>query len=287
MSEDLFPEIDGEVVASEILMLRADSDHAILVVEGGDDEKLLWNFLDQDCYVVIAEGKCNALAAMGILEVEGVSGVVCVVDRDYDDFLGVNVANDNVIVNSFHDMESMVLRSAALPKVLREFGSIIKLNRINEDGTTVLEVLESFAKPLGVLRLISARDGLSLKFSGLSLRSYARQNLNLDEDKLCRDLKNHSQSHLTIGELRQRLNHELGAEHCPHMICCGHDLTSLLGKALQGLLGTNNATHVEKEKIELALRLAFSWEDFSHTEVFAQLEAWQMVNNGYRILRAA
>lgn len=288
MSESLFPEVDGEVVVSEIMMLRAEKNQAILIVEGGSDEKILGDFIDYDsCSVVISEGKDNALAAIRIADSEGISGVICIVDRDYDDFFDIDVANDNIIVTEHHDMENIVLRSRALEKVLREYGSRTKVERLVAAGNPPFEILVRAGYSLGLLRYISLRDNLRLKFEGLNLRAYSRQNLTLDEERLCRDVCNHSRSALPPADLVARLNAAKGQGHCRYMICCGHDLTSLLGKALQSLIGSNNASISEREEIERYLRLAYSYDDFRISNVYGGLADWQTRNNGYQILRVA
>src|SRR4029077_15380883 len=63
-------------------------------------------------------------------------------------------------------------------------------------------------------------------------------------------------------------------EHDPWRICCGHDLAFALGRALQFLVGTQNAASVSCEQIESRLRLAYGPEDFRATKLFEQIGAW-------------
>jgi hypothetical protein len=288
MSDSLFPEVDNEVVVSEVLMLRAENDKTILVLEGSSDGKLLWEFVDHDhCNVVIAEGKENALAAMTVVRVEGTGGVVCIVDRDYDDFLQIDNACDDVIVTEFHDMEQVVLHSNALSKLLREMGSKPKLDNIAATGRNPLDIVVEAAYPLGLLRYISLRDNLNLKFEGLSFRAFDRRTIQAQDAHLCRDVKNHSRSAIECNDLLLRLHGAKSNDHDKRMMCCGHDLMVLLGKGLLCLFGNQGAQSVEKVEIESRMRLAFSWEDFRSTTVYLDLKKWEESNQEYFVLREA
>lgn len=288
MSETVFPEIDANVVVAEALMLRAESETAILIVEGSSDERMLWDFIDHDrCTMVIAEGKEYATDAVSILVKDGVKGVICLVDRDFDDFLGLNHANDNTIVTSLHDMEMLVVHSQALDKVFREMGSKSKLKRLKDAGETPLARILEAAYPLAVLQLISLRDHLYLKFNGLNLRSFDRKTLLPDEKGLCRDIINHSKSNLAVDDLHTLLVAEKENNYDRPIICCGHNVTELIGKSLQSLLGSKNAVLVTPEEIESRLRLAFSWTDFTETSVYSDVRAWEARNADYRVLRQA
>lgn len=285
MSEIRFEEVDAEVIVSEILMLRTDPEKAMFIVEGGGDEKLLWNVIDHEaCEIIIAEGKENALAAMGIVKKECTPGVICLVDRDYDDFLGINVASDNVIVTEYHDIEQIILRSNALGKILLEMGSKQKVAKLTNGGKSVFEVLVDSAHPLGALRYVALRDKIPLKFKKMSYQSFDRKTIIADKKQMCRDIINHSKCDVNGNDMLDLINEVALQNHDRSMICNGHDLTELLGKALQSLIGSQKAIFVTKEEIESKLRLAFGINDFQKTKIYSDIVAWQQRNADFRVL---
>ncbi|MET0238548.1 MAG: DUF4435 domain-containing protein [Sphingobium sp.] len=285
MSEIRFDEVDPEVIVSEILMLRTDPEKAMFIVEGGSDEKLLWNFIDHEaCEIIIAEGKENALAAMGIVKKECTAGVICLVDRDYDDFLEVDVATDSVIVTEYHDIEQIILRSNALSRILLEMGSQQKIAKLTNGGKSVFEVLVDSAHPLGALRYVALRDKIPLKFKLMSYQSFDRKTIAPDKAKMCRDVINNSRSDVKAADLLTLIQEVTSQNHDRYMMCNGHDLTELLGKSLQSLIGSVKAIFVTKDEIESKLRLAFGISDFKQTKIYLDIVAWQQRNVDFQVL---
>ncbi len=285
MPEVRFEEVDAEAVVSEILMLRADSEKAMFIVEGASDEKLLSNFINREtCEIIIAEGKDKALGAIEILQKESTQGIICLVDRDYDDFFEVNAACDNVIVTEYHDMEQIILRSDALRKLLSEMGSKQKIAKLTNGGKSIFDILVDAAHPLGALRFVALREKIPLKFKEMSFQSFGRKTIAADKSKLCKEVANNSKINVNIAELVESIEEVLSQQHDRYMMCNGHDLTAILGKALQSFIGSNKCIYVTKEEIESKLRLAFEKTDFQRTNIYSYIVSWQQRNLGFRVL---
>jgi hypothetical protein len=61
-----------------------DSGCVFLIVEGSTDKRLYQWFMAEDrCRVIDAQSKKNAVEALAILEDEGVSGILAIVDADF------------------------------------------------------------------------------------------------------------------------------------------------------------------------------------------------------------
>jgi len=112
------------MIASEALMLRASALKTILLVEGTSDDKLLGSFVDKAEYdVVIAYGKVNLLEALEILRRKDAEGIVCLVDADFSRIDGAVIADKDIVVTEFHDLEVSLFHSSAFDRVLSELGS--------------------------------------------------------------------------------------------------------------------------------------------------------------------
>jgi hypothetical protein len=181
----------------------------------------------------------------------------------------------------------MLFASAALDKLLVEFGSTEKIDNFEKlRQTDVRSVLIEAGTKVGYLRWLSQQQRLDLKFDGISYAGFVDQaRLEVDTARLTKTVKDHSQKPAIdeptlirqMGELASPLHDDL-------QVCCGRDLTGILFLGLRKTLGTNNANQVTQEIIEKALRLAFSFPFFSATELYRSIRAWEERNPSFRVL---
>lgn len=277
-------ERDGASVAAEVVMLRAASDSTILILEGTSDYKLFIRFTG-DCELVIASGKENCLTAIGLLNNRGVSGVITVVDADYDRFLRQESCLENVIVTEFHDIESMLFLSPSLDSVMIELASDEKVRTNKSLGRSIRHDILFAAYPMGVARFYSQKNGLHLKFKDLKFK-YLGRNLEFCSRDLFKEVINHSQKQgLSVDSYLAEIEAWRGTPHDPWDMCCGHDLCRILGIALQSLWGTQNSNRVTQEEVESRLRLAFDAEFFRNSEVYSRIKTWEVRNAPRTILK--
>jgi len=91
-------EINPNIVAAEVVMLRAASNNTILILEGPSDERVFVNFIDAgQCEIVIAHGKHNAVEAIALLKSRSLTGLLCIVDQDFDHLLGNSPSAKDVL----------------------------------------------------------------------------------------------------------------------------------------------------------------------------------------------
>ena len=116
--------ITGDSIANQVRMTRSAFAGAFLILEGETDVLVFQSFIDErECQTVFADGKQNALAAIGILDDDNLKGVLCVVDADFDHLENRVPLSDNVLLTDLHDLECMMLVSPAFDKLLREYAS--------------------------------------------------------------------------------------------------------------------------------------------------------------------
>lgn len=271
-------------VANEVRMKRTQHAGTFLIVEGGDDGRLYGNFVDhKNCRIIIAQGRDNAIQALSILEKDSFAGVLALVDADFWIVEKTSLPSPNLIITDTHDLETMIIKSPALDKIVSEFGHAGKLEKLNRNVRSIL--LEKCVV-IGCLRLINARSNLTLDFKNLSFNKFIDSStLNVNVSELIRILKARSLSPaLSESMLRQQIRDIENENYDPWQICCGHDLVSLLSIGLSKLFGSTNARDIQVEPLEKSLRLAYESAYFVTTGVYKKLIKWETSNPPFKIL---
>jgi len=276
-------QITPDRIANSISLLRSAHEGVFLIVEGHSD-KLIYERLvnKQEVRVTIASGKNNAIKALSILEKENFRRVVAVIDADFSRIEQQIPDSNNLFLTDEHDLEMMLIKSAAFDKLLKERGSEEKIAAFPKD---IRETLLKLGQEIGKLRLLSLRNKLDLKFEGLKFGKFIdKEKLSINIDELIRSIKNHSQK-LSLDEqqIKQDLSVISDENHDPWQLCCGHDFISILAIALCKVLGTWNANDVKKEDWERELRLAYELSYFYQTQIYQLMVNWQSNNHPYQI----
>jgi len=269
-------QITPDRIANSIRLLRGDHEGVFLIVEGHSD-KLIYERLvnKQEVRVTIASGKNNAIKALSILEKEdNFRRVVAVIDADFSRIEQQIPDSNNLFLTDEHDLEMMLIKSAAFDKLLKERGSEEKIKAFTED---IRETLLKLGQEIGKLRWLSLRNKLDLKFEGLNFKNFIDQkNLSINIDKLIISIKNHSQKpSLDEQQIKQDLSVISDENHDPWQLCCGHDFIDILAIALCKVLGTWNANDVKTEVLERELRLAYELSYFYQTQIYQLMVNWQ------------
>lgn len=279
--------ITPDTIANEIRLSRSQyGTRTFLVIEGEiTDKRFYENLIDTDlCEVVPAYNKESALSVLKILGQGNVTGVIGILDADFWRLDGKNSPSPNTFITDTHDLETMLLKSPALDKLLNELGSTSK---INKHGRDIRLALLDIGRPIGYLRWISIRKGLSLKFEGVKFTRFMdMRTLALDTLLMITKVKIISGKHdLRERELLDEINRIADKSHDPWDLCCGHDLVCILSIGLRKIWGTNNSTAVKAEKLEQILRIAYEASYFISTQLYASLRAWQDSNKPYCIFK--
>lgn len=271
--------------ATEIKLKRQSHMGTFLVVEGRDDRLFMERFTcAKQCKIEIAQGKDNVCAVIEILDAEAFSGALGLVDADFDRIEAPEKSEYNVRRPEYHDLETMLLCSPALDRVLVELGSQRKLTTF--EGK-VLDALISRALPLGCLRLYSLRSGLNLKFDGLSYSAWIDRNSFMGCTKqMIEEVKNRSQRpDLSTNLVEEAILDIKNAGYDPLELCNGTDLISILAIGLRGRLGNLRSSEVNASSLRQYLRLAYSEQDFCKSDLGKSIHSWEMQAGGFQVLR--
>lgn len=281
--------ITGSTIANEIRMTREIYDGTFLIVEGkSSDLKTYRALVDRDaCQIIPSHSKDNAIEALNLLEDEDVFGTLAIVDADFWRLGEEELEFKNLFLTDGHDLETMILRSDALDKILVEYGSDSKLDLDQPFVDEVIKKLLNAGVHLGCLRYISFKENLWLTFEEIKFSRFVdKKNLDLDRISMVNTVINKSRRHdLPIPNLMEKMDSTMANNFDPWDLCCGHDLVALLSLGLRRAFGTNNASEVKPELIEKSLRLAYNIEYFTETSLYRSVRNWERLNIPYRLLK--
>ena len=270
-------------IANLVRMVRSQHSGAFVIVEGRDDRLFCQQFFDSNlCKIFVAESKSNVCETIRILEQDKFSGVVGLIDADFDHLEGRLVDSPNIVVTDLHDLECILLQTSGFESLIFEYGSQPKLNSFGQD---IREVLLTAASPIGYLRLYSERKGLALRFKGIDYGKFIdRTTLSTNRDALVKEVKRRS-GHQGISDilLADGIREIEGLGYDPWQICVGTDILKILSIGLRKLLGSNNIKDVEDDRLRQALRFACSNEDFDKTEIKRAFCEWETQNVNFTI----
>lgn len=271
--------------ANQIRLRRSTFSGTFLLVEGSSDKVFYERFIDKiACQIVIMAGKPSSklkvIGVLDILERASFDGVLGIVDADFDRLQGSVHESVNLLRTDTHDLETMLIDSPALDKVIAEFGSAEKIAKLNVDIRTSL--VEA-GRSIGYLRWVSQCDELNLTFSDLKFSKFINeQTLQINEPALIQEVKNKSQAlSLKTEDLQQRISDEKNQGFNPWQVCCGHDLVEILALGLRKAVGTMS---VDVDSLERSLRLAYEEVYFRKTQLWVNIRQWESSNQPFQVL---
>lgn len=274
--------------ANEIRMARSSYTGAFLILEGETDVLFYKRFANSGkCRLIVAHNKENAIQILMLLENDGFVGVLAIVDADFDVLEGRNVVSSNLFLTDTHDVETMMLKSPALEKLLLEMGSDAKLAEFRKKhGKEVIEALLEAGMHIGYLRWVSLRHSHALKFEKLKYRAFTDlDTLIVSQSGLFKTIKDHSRKpQLSDEELRRQIEAIKDGAHEKWMVCCGHDLLGILSVGLHKALGSWDWKEIETEILERSLRLAYESIWFRATQLHASIRRWEEFNAPFQVL---
>jgi ribosomal protein L13E len=293
--------ISASYKANEIKMLRSTFSGTFLLVEGRSDETFYKNFVDRStCRLRVTGGKQRAIDILQILDDETMpsgskfAGVLAIVDADFDRLECSPHQSPNLLRTDTHDLETMILQSPALDKLLAIFASDDKLKEFGRDVRTAL--LEA-GMSIGYFLWLSKSEDLNLTFDGIKFKEFIDdKTLQINELKLINEVKNKSQPAAKAAlsdpvEIQKRIAAKKKDGHDPWQVCRGHDLVEILSIGLRKALGSNKAIDVEtrsderKGTLENQLILAYEAAYFFKTQLHQEILAWEDRNQPFRILQ--
>jgi len=281
-----------ELIITSIQILRASSldnynERSFLLLEGSDDCKF-WTYYisDENCRIIICNGKKHIVAAIEKISKEKIAGVLGIVDDDFDSLEGKSLNLPNLIATETHDLECLLLRSQAFGKVLAECGDKKKIEQFKQiENKELREALLKRGEIFGRLRWLSCKYDweINFKHKGLQPKLFIDQNWNIcNQNNLFHEIISQMKSTLTHEEFNSLLN-SLPQNVDLWKVCQGHDLVWFLAEALKIVWGKKQ---VSEESVAATLRQGIDSTEFLATELATKVKIWECDNQPYQIFRA-
>nr|WP_243146916.1 DUF4435 domain-containing protein [Scytonema sp. UIC 10036] len=125
--------------ANQIRLRRSTFSGTFLLVEGSSDKTFYDRFVDKAaCQLVSVSGKPSSklrvIAVLEILEKSTFQGILAIIDADFERLETFIYSSPNLLRTDTHDLETMLINSPALNKVVAEFASEEKI--VAQDRTS-------------------------------------------------------------------------------------------------------------------------------------------------------
>ena len=121
------------------------------------------------CQLVLDGSKRTAIGSVEKIYGLNQTGILAIVDDDYDSMLGQAIPFPNIIRTETCDIEALMLKSTALESLLCELGDDRKILQIEqEEGRTIREAFLSRALIFGQLRYLNALNKWNVSFEKIS-----------------------------------------------------------------------------------------------------------------------
>ena len=271
----------GDVVA-EMLMSRSAFGGSLLVLEGDEDAKFWKTRITGPaaCQLVLAGNKRTAIGSVVKISALNQTGILAIIDGDYDSVLGLPLPFANIIRTETCDIEALMLRSTALEILLGELGDDTKISQIERmEGRTIREAFLSRALIFGQLRYLNTLNNWNISFEKMSPYRFVDPSTWEIEraailQEICRQVPG-----LLMAELG---NHLASVQaHDPWSVLHGKDSLSILAVGLRGAIG--NCQH-PIDRLSLMLRLAFNGAMFQGTSLHSNVRTWETSNPPFKVL---
>lgn len=256
-------------IADRIKLARQQDRRSVIVVEGSSDRLFVGRiFTDTTIEVYVAGTRSTVLDAARDIDRLHIDRAACVVDRDFDDLVGIAESQGLPIASYDNaDLEAMLWCSLTLEDLVHEIGSEEKISQLGGVSALRRQTFEVL-RPLSKLRRANALHGWGLSFEDLNLSAKLDlRTLTLGVQPLC-----DSVWHPELGVDKSVL-YQTAEAHSEPLVCPqsgselirGRDALTVVGVALRRLIGNLTQQQAVTERLEETLRLAATEAHLSST----------------------
>lgn len=277
-------------IVNEVIMTRKNFNETIMLVEGPADYNLWQKYCNPNkCVVIPSYGKNNTLNAISILESKKHVGIVAIIDADFCHFDKDCKNGNNILITDFHDAELMIIMSPAFDRIIKEYYSKRKFDKfmVKFKCSDIRKYLLEKCLPIGLLRWWSNKNKQGLNFKDLKYRTFVEKNsLIINTLKLIQSIKNITHEGIPkINEIQDQLKKIQSDKRFNDLLqlCCGHDVSSIMGIALKHCIGSQNTSIANRENIEKMLRLSYDENYLKSTTLYKDQTKWKNKNVPYEI----
>jgi len=293
--DDLRKHITPYRIANGIRTLRNNREnHSFLIVEGDDDARVYGQFVAKNqCIIQVAHFKDVAVGAILELDKTNTKGVLAIVDADYERIEGNVPASQNILFTDTHDLETMILSSSALDKVVIDFSPSTSLQMIEELTTNIRNTLLRIGTEIGYYRWVNFRSKLFLSFKDLPYDIFLlKDSLVVDQERLFQILTTGRNKSLYLNDISKEIAVMSATNPDPWEVSQGHDLVNLLRIVLPHyvsvMFNSSKALVAQKKargfRFSDALLAEYEEALFAQTRLHSLIKDWEVKNTPYLIL---
>lgn len=273
-------------IANTARLMRTLFAGTIIIMEGYTDVRVYKRFFNKTrCRFVPSNGKPNAIRATLILDGEHFSGLLTIVDADFDYLESIHPPSPNILYSDTHDLETMLLSSSSLSKVLSE---LLSVPRAKTMPAPVLDLAFQAALPLGYFRWLSSpyKENLGLKFKGIVFTQFiVMPSFVTDIDSMINEVvRNTGSCSLDVIITKVKLHTLTTGSHDKWEVCSGHDLVEVIFLALKYHWGNHRAETTTLDVFDAMLRIAYDETDFKSSNLFREIRKWETRNPPFEVL---
>lgn len=264
-----------------------------LLVEGHIDRRFWRTRTDpKQCRVRACQGRGRALAELERSARDDETCFLAILDADFDRLEGGLVERDDVVWTDAHDLETTLLLSPALEKLLRAMvGEACEAAEARWSASFRARLWEH-AVGMGRLRWLTRRASLPLVFKKTTrgaLKLFDKYDRCVGEDwspdlaKVVAEIRNYSSQHALRSQDLVDMCEAL-PEAPPEHVCNGHDLLGFMKSGLERVARAGDAKAIKK-MADLDDRLADAYEQawLEETAMWRALKAWEACNRPFRV----
>ncbi len=271
--------LDSSSKTNEIrLLLKHPSykESLIVVLEGGTDVRLFRSLLSSSsvCFESV-NGKVDLINVMRDLKCEDKLPVIAICDADFDHIREITNEREllDIYLTDTHDAETMLVDSPALRSFIDEYTNH---DNHSEIVGQLKDSVLSTAYEIGLFRLVNIQENFNLNMKRMNYNSFIDVNkllIELDVDQFLTHVVSRSAS-IKDGVDKElildRYRIEKKSNHSILQVCCGHDIASIIAM-VYSQRWVSCVSNVNKDKVESALRIAYTIDHFKETSLFQKL----------------
>lgn len=275
--------------AANAIMQNTPFEGYYLIVEGQKDLKIYGKFINnQEIIITVAFGKQKVKEIIGILTKRGFDRKIGIIDADFTRISEEEDVIDGLFITDDHDIEVMIIKTQALECVLHVFCYKSKIKEFEKKyKVSVRNQIFKLGKEIGYLKLANKIYDLGLVFKSKNPEGNQIKYKNficdktlryLGDEKLIGTVINYSINKSGNVKSKEIIDDRLSAikekEYPIDQLVSGHDLTNALFILMRKVLNSRNKMLQCTNSVEDSLTLAYEFNDFKTTDLFAEIKNW-------------
>lgn len=262
------------ILRAEIILKSSGFSGIFLAVEGDFDSRFWGARIDTGCVrIVHCGGKPNLLGLLDLYDQHSYHRLMAIADADFDRLSGNLRSLWCLVYTDTCDLESTLISSAALQRILVEYGDVSKIQHFETvNGFDVREHVREISSCFGKFRFINSVRDYGVDFDKLSPYRYVDTNSwILDEQKLGEDFL--TLANITSAQLASD-QHQLFSQLVfdPWSLVQGHDCMKILAIGLgASAIGRPGQKSIDQAELQKAFRLTFDQISLEQTRMYQGL----------------